>query len=99
MLPRPDRRGDLDLADDHSRLALSLTAHRTVTAEDVLAAFRAAYVRYGPPASTLTENGTASPPLNEGTPVLDVLRHDTPGLHQRVSIGEPPPRRPLQKAT
>ncbi|HEV3290145.1 MAG TPA: IS481 family transposase [Streptosporangiaceae bacterium] len=44
--------------DDHSRLALSLTAHRTVTAGDVLAAFRAACARYGPPASTLTDNGT-----------------------------------------
>ena len=44
--------------DDHSRLALSLTAHRTVTAGAVLGAFRAACARYGPPASTLTDNGT-----------------------------------------
>jgi len=43
--------------DDHSRLALSLTAHRTVTAADVLDAFRAACTRHGPPASTLTDNG------------------------------------------
>jgi transposase InsO family protein len=44
--------------DDHSRYALSVTAHRTVTADDVLAAFRAAAARHGPPASTLTDNGS-----------------------------------------
>jgi transposase InsO family protein len=44
--------------DDHSRYAVSVTAHRTVTADDVLAAFRAAAARHGPPASTLTDNGS-----------------------------------------
>jgi transposase InsO family protein len=44
--------------DDHSRYALSVTAHRRVTAGAVLAAFRAACARHGPPASTLTDNGT-----------------------------------------
>jgi transposase InsO family protein len=43
--------------DDHSRLALSVTAHRRVTGPIVLAAFRAAAARYGVPASTLTDNG------------------------------------------
>jgi transposase InsO family protein len=43
--------------DDHSRLALSVTAHRRVTGPIVLAAFRAAVAAYGPPASTLTDNG------------------------------------------
>lgn len=43
--------------DDHSRLALSVTAHRRVTGPIVLAAFRAAVARYGAPASTLTDNG------------------------------------------
>jgi transposase InsO family protein len=43
--------------DDHSRLALSVTAHRRVTGPIVLAAFRAAAAAYGPPASTLTDNG------------------------------------------
>ncbi len=41
--------------DDHSRLALSVTAHRRVTGPAVLAAFRAAVAAYGPPASTLTD--------------------------------------------
>jgi transposase InsO family protein len=43
--------------DDHSRLALSVTAHRRVTGPIVLAAFRAAVAVYGAPASTLTDNG------------------------------------------
>src|ERR1700761_2635500 len=43
--------------DDHSRYALSVTAHRRVTAADVLAAFQAASGRHGTPASTLTDNG------------------------------------------
>jgi transposase InsO family protein len=43
--------------DDHSRLALSVTAHRRVTGPIVLAAFRATVFAYGAPASTLTDNG------------------------------------------
>jgi transposase InsO family protein len=43
--------------DDHSRLALSVTAHQRVTGPIVLAAFRAAVAAYRPPASTLTDNG------------------------------------------
>jgi transposase InsO family protein len=43
--------------DDHSRYALRVSAHRTVTGPVVLAAFRAACARYGVPASTLTDNG------------------------------------------
>ena len=43
--------------DDHSRYALSVTAHARVTGPIVLAAFRAACARAGIPASTLTDNG------------------------------------------
>ena len=43
--------------DDHSRYALSVTAHRRVTGPIVLAAFRKTYENYGIPASTLTDNG------------------------------------------
>ncbi|MGO8956286.1 MAG: IS481 family transposase [Streptosporangiaceae bacterium] len=43
--------------DDHSRYALSVTAHRAVTGPIVLAAFRTAAAVYGTPASTLTDNG------------------------------------------
>src|ERR1700733_2375674 len=43
--------------DDHSRYALSVTAHRRVTGPIVLAAFRGAVTCHGVPASTLTDNG------------------------------------------
>jgi transposase InsO family protein len=43
--------------DDHSRYALSVTAHHRVTGPIVLDTFRAAVGRYGCPASTLTDNG------------------------------------------
>ena len=60
--PLPARRTGTDTEiltwlDDHSRYALSVTAHRRVTGPIVLAAFRAAVAAHGAPASTLTDNG------------------------------------------
>ena len=43
--------------DDHSRHALSVTAHLRVTGSNVLDTFRDAVNRHGAPASTLTDNG------------------------------------------
>jgi transposase InsO family protein len=43
--------------DDHSRYALSVTAHRPVTGPAVVNTFRAAIERHGTPFSTLTDNG------------------------------------------
>jgi transposase InsO family protein len=43
--------------DDHSRYALSVTAHPVTTGQVTLATFRAACATYGIPASTLTDNG------------------------------------------
>jgi transposase InsO family protein len=43
--------------DDHSRYALSVTAHRRVTGPIVLDAFRKACATHGIPSSTLTDNG------------------------------------------
>jgi transposase InsO family protein len=43
--------------DDHSRLALHVSAHRRLTATTVLASFRQTYCEHGVPASTLTDNG------------------------------------------
>ena len=43
--------------DDHSRLALHVSAHRRITGPIVLATFRAAADLHGYPASTLTDNG------------------------------------------
>jgi len=47
----------LTFLDDHTRYAISVTAHRVVTGPIVLAAFRAAIGVHGTPASTLTDNG------------------------------------------
>ena len=43
--------------DDHSRYALSITAHLRVTGPIVLDTFRTACAEHGKPASTLTDNG------------------------------------------
>jgi transposase InsO family protein len=47
----------LSWLDDHSRLALDVTAHVRVTGPIVLARFRATAGTHGIPASTLTDNG------------------------------------------
>jgi transposase InsO family protein len=47
----------LSFLDDHSRFALSLSAHRHVTGSTVLHASRNAIRVHGAPASTLTDNG------------------------------------------
>lgn len=47
----------LSFLDDRSRFAISVTAHSRVNGIDVVNAFRNAVNVYGPPASTLTDNG------------------------------------------
>jgi transposase InsO family protein len=47
----------LNWLDDHSRMLLSCTAHPRVTGPAVIITFLATINRYGPPASTLTDNG------------------------------------------
>ena len=47
----------LNWLDDHARLLLSCTAHQPVTGDDVVHTFLTATDEYGPPASTLTDNG------------------------------------------
>lgn len=44
--------------DDHSRFLLSLNAYPRITGEIVIDTFSANMNEYGPPASTLTDNGT-----------------------------------------
>jgi transposase InsO family protein len=48
----------LNWLDDHSRLLLSCTAHTRVTCPNVVASFTTNINEYGPPASTLTDNGS-----------------------------------------
>ena len=47
----------LNWLDDHSRYLLACTAHTKVTGTDVTNTFITAINTYGPPASTLTDNG------------------------------------------
>jgi transposase InsO family protein len=47
----------LNLLDDHSRLALASLPRRTITGPDVLHTFQNAFLRWGIPASVLTDNG------------------------------------------
>ena len=61
-LTRPDGRPGPDTEilswlDDHSRFAISVTAHVRVTGPIVVAEFREAVATHGIPASTLTDNG------------------------------------------
>jgi transposase InsO family protein len=48
----------LNWLDDHSRYLLSCSAYRRVGGPDVVASFTATAAAYGPPASTLTDNGS-----------------------------------------
>ncbi|MDD9372412.1 MAG: DDE-type integrase/transposase/recombinase, partial [Acidimicrobiales bacterium] len=47
----------LDWLDDHSRYALSVTAHRRVTGAIVVTTFQQTAAQHGLPASVLTDNG------------------------------------------
>ncbi|MFC0681657.1 hypothetical protein ACFFGH_27825 [Lysobacter korlensis] len=54
----------LTFLDDHSRLAISITAHPVVTGPVVLAQFCRNTENDGPPASRLTATGWCSPPAS-----------------------------------
>ena len=81
--------------DDHSRYALSVTAHIRVTGPIVLAAFRAAVDRHGPPAATLTDiqrPGLHHPPLRrQRRPQRPGNRAAPPGHHPEERPPEPSP--------
>lgn len=63
--------------DDHSRYALSVTAHARVTGPAVLLAFRSACEQHGIPASTLTDNGMVfTTRLSGGRGGRDALEHE-----------------------
>lgn len=47
----------LDFLDDHSRYLLSITAYKPCTGQHVVQAMNHLIITYGPPASTLTDNG------------------------------------------
>lgn len=48
----------LNWLDDHSRYLLSATVHQPVSGDDVVSVFLGLIEQYGPPAATLTDNGS-----------------------------------------
>jgi len=80
----------LSWLDDHSRYALSVTAHARVTGPIVLAAFRAACARHGVPAATLTDNGMVfTTRLSGGKGGRNGLEHELRRLGIRQKNGKP----------
>ena len=76
--------------DDHSRYALSLTAHHRVTGPAVLLAFRAACEQHGTPASTLTDNGMVfTTRLAGGRGGRNALEHELRSLGIKQKNGKP----------
>jgi transposase InsO family protein len=76
--------------DDHSRLALSVTAHHRVTGPAVLTAFQAAIAAHGTPASTLTDNGMVfTTRLAGGKGGRNGLEHELRRLGIRQKNGRP----------
>jgi ABC-type cobalamin/Fe3+-siderophores transport system ATPase subunit len=68
--------------DDHSRYALSVTAHRRVTGPIVVTTFRATVAAHGIPASTLTDNGMVfTTRLSGGRGGRNGLEHELRRLH------------------
>jgi transposase InsO family protein len=71
----------LSWLDDHSRFALSVTAHHRVTGPIVLATFRQTTARHGVPASTLTDNGMVfTTRLSGGTGGRNGFEHELRAL-------------------
>jgi transposase InsO family protein len=76
--------------DDHSRYALSVTAHHRVTGPAVLLAFRAACAQHGVPASTLTDNGMVfTTRLSGGRGGRNALEHELRRLGVTQKNGKP----------
>ncbi|HUN33907.1 MAG TPA: IS481 family transposase, partial [Trebonia sp.] len=76
--------------DDHSRYALSVTAHHRVTGPAVLTAFQAAIAAHGTPASTLTDNGMVfTTRLSGGRGGRNALEHELRRLGIRQKNGKP----------
>jgi transposase InsO family protein len=75
--------------DDHSRYALSVTAHARVTGPAVLQAFRAACARHGVPAATLTDGMVFTTRLSGGKGGRNALEHELRRLGIIQKNGKP----------
>ncbi|MGH3385466.1 MAG: integrase core domain-containing protein [Nocardioidaceae bacterium] len=64
----------LNLLDDHSRLSLASVPRRSITGPDVVHTFQDAFLRWGIPASVLTDNGAVftGTPRRGGRVALEV---------------------------
>jgi transposase InsO family protein len=80
----------LSWIDDHSRYALSVTAHARVTGPIVLATFRAACAKHGTPAATLTDNGMVfTTRLSGGKGGRNGFEHELRRLGVKQKNGKP----------
>jgi len=76
--------------DDHSRYALSVTAHPVTTGQITLATFKAAVAAHGAPASTLTDNGMVyTTRLSGGRGGRNALEHELRRLGVTQKNGRP----------
>jgi transposase len=76
--------------DDHSRLALSVTACPVTTGDVTLATFRATCAKHGIPASTLTDNGMVyTTRLSGGRGGRNALENEPRRLGIRQKNGRP----------
>ncbi|MCA1823737.1 MAG: IS481 family transposase [Frankia sp.] len=76
--------------DDHSRYAVSVTAHRAVTGPIVLDTFRKAVAAHGVPASTLTDNGLVfTTRFSGGRGGRNHLEYELRQLHVTQKNGHP----------
>ena len=76
--------------DDHSRYALSVTAHPVTTGQVTLATFRAAVAAHGAPAATLTDNGMVyTTRLSGGRGGRNGLEHELRRLGIQQKNGRP----------
>jgi len=86
----------LNILDDHSRLALTTMPRRTITGPDVLHAFQDAFLRWGIPASVLTDNAAVFTglPRRGGRIALEIelgrlgIRLDHPRAHHPQTCGK-----------
>lgn len=82
--------------DDHSRMALHISAHTRVTGPIVLTTFRATVDEFGCPASTLTDNGmvytVATQPSESAADATPSNKTSPPSASPRTTGEETTPR-------
>jgi len=89
----------LNWLDDHSRYLLSCTAHKPVSGDVVVAVFLDLVAEYGPPAATLTDNGSGY--TSRFTGGRNAFEYLLPllGIHQKNGSPGHPKRRARPSAS